>query len=249
MKNAYEQALNNVKKWGSAFGINLGGQPKQMVSPLPENDTLDTPGKSFYVAQNQAREQAAKMPKENFSATLKYPEWMANRAPATAVKGAMTQKPMQTSAGYQQILNNIQRAFKQYGNPPIATQSAQLAQLGEEFQKRGGNPYLPAALTIKETGGLKHQPAQVINNPAGIGPGIKYPNLETAILGGGNSGINGGPQKGMKGVLLGGLYDEYLKTGNLLDFFKVYTPENVHDNPSYKDQIQLMNQLLSMFQE
>lgn len=165
--------------------------------------------------------------------------------PVTLVKAAQASKPV---AAYEEVLHNIKKGFNNYGNPPIASKAAQLAQLGVEVAQKGGNPYLPAALTLKETGGLRYGPAQEINNPVGIGPGIRYPNLDVAILGGGNSGVNGGPQKGLKGVLFNGLYNDYYKTGNLQDFFKHYTPEEAHNNPSYQDQIELMQTLLDLFE-
>lgn len=161
------------------------------------------------------------------------------------VSQAQTQgKPAPISQTRAQILKNIQKGFERYGNPPIATMAAELAAVGEEVMQRGGNPYLPAALTLKETSGLKHVPAQRINNPVGIGPGISYPDLEVAIMGGGPQN-----QQGLRGVLTSPYYDDYYASGDLVDFFKRYTPQESHNNPTYEEQIRLMNTLLDLFQK
>lgn len=152
--------------------------------------------------------------------------------------------PTPTTLAYKQILENIMQGYRAYGNPPIATASPHLATLGLELQQKGGNPYLPAALALKETGGLKYRPAQSINNPFGIGPGVAYPDIKTSILGG---GVN--KQRGLRGVLLSGAYNPYLQSGNLVDFFKTYTPVEAHNNPSYTDQVALMNELLGFFEK
>ena len=135
------------------------------------------------------------------------------------------------------IEKNIKKGYKKYKKkynlkeiPPIASMSAVLAKLGLELEKRGGDAYLPPALAIKETSALQHKPAQIINNPFGIGPHIKYPDLETSILGGGPD-----DQLGLKGVLENSAYDPYFKSGDLLDFFKTYTPTKDKRNPSYEN--------------
>lgn len=225
MESAIRNAYGNAQKWGQVFGVKLPNLPQpqgKIISPLPSGQGGGMPMKPI-------------------------PTQMPNVKPKNmpAVKGASI-KPV---PAVNIIKQNLDKGFKKYGSPPIATMSAALAEVGHEVAQRGGNPYLPAALTIKETSGLKHAPAQKINNPAGIGPGISYPNLDIAIRGGGTGGVNGAPQKGLRGVLQNPVYDEYYKTGNLVDFFKRYTPQESHNNPSYAKQIQLTNEILSLFEE
>lgn len=219
MESAIRNAYGNAQKWGQVFGVKLPNLPQ------PQGKIIS--------------------PLPSNPALIKKPN--------TSVKGVQaptpTPAPKRPIPAVNIIKQNLDKGFKKYGSPPIATMSAALAEVGHEVAQRGGNPYLPAALTLKETGGLKHVPAQKINNPAGIGPGISYPNLDIAIRGGGTGGVNGAPQKGMRGVLQNPAYDEYYKTGNLVDFFKRYTPQESHNNPSYAKQIELTNQLLRLFEE
>ena len=143
---------------------------------------------------------------------------------------------------------NISKGYKEYQNRynldevPIATKAPELARLGYEIEQRGGDPYLPAALAIKETGGLNYEPAKRINNPFGLGPHVSYPNLDVSILGGGPDN-----QKGLRGVLFGKRYRLYFDSGDLLDFFKKYTPTTDERNPSYEKQIRQMNTYLDFF--
>lgn len=258
--SALQQAIQFI---GEKLGL---AQPK-IISPIPDYQVLTPALENYYKMDQMKADAAHKWNIEHANdptptpMQIHYPEWMAN-APAKKTAVTITPTPGGANAqvlsaqtkrkpsGYETILSNLQKGFAKYGNPPIASHAADLAQLGYEVAQKGGDPYLPAALTLKETGGLSYGPAQAINNPAGIGPGIKYPDLTTAILGGGTSGINGGPQKGMRGVLFNGLYDDYYKSGNLQDFFKHYTPADApgHNNPSYNEQINLMNQLLGYFE-
>lgn len=160
---------------------------------------------------------------------------------------AQAQEPQPTPQPQINYEDVIREGLTEWGKgtaPPIASASAQLAELGGELPHR----YLPAALSLKETGGLTTA-GQEEANPFGIGPGIKYPDPQTAIMGGGNMGADGGPQKGLKGVILNsGIYDDYLESGNLKDFFSHYTPDNVHNNPGYDEQIQLINDLMAVFE-
>lgn len=241
-----------IQRFGGVAPKNQMIENPNVISPVSTSDQL-TQGLIYKIKSDQQFEQNAKTPSNFVPKTVQYPAWMANAPTPTSTPKQVVGKTMaattptpapQYNATTQEILKRIMAGYQKMGNPPIATQAGNLATLGAEVQRRGGNPYLPAALALKETGGLRYGPAQTINNPFGIGPGVKYPDLKTAILGGNN-------QQGLRGVLLNGIYDEYLKTGNLQDFFKRYTPVDAvgHNNPSYKDQIALMNELLSNFEK
>ena len=144
-------------------------------------------------------------------------------------------KPIQSmpSAG------DFQKGFANYGqNVPIATASAQLAQ-GAQSLPSTIDPYLAAVIAIMESqGGLK----QVgVNNPFNLRglqnnrtQFINYPDLTTAILGGNNQGVQ---SKGFYGqILQNPSYEPFRKSGDLADFFKVYTPPGPeYGNPSLED--------------
>ena len=147
---------------------------------------------------------------------------------------------------------NIHKGFEKYGagrEVPMATMSAQLAELGQQLP----NPYLPAALALKESSGLVNTPEnqrmRAYSNPFGIkdiGGLVRYPNLQTAIMGGGNRAPGGTPQMGLKGTLLSDYYKDYRQSGNLEDFLRVYTPPG-GTNASMQTQLAVLKQLLSYF--
>lgn len=122
--------------------------------------------------------------------------------------------------------------------PPVASMSSEIASAGEGLP----DELLPAILALMETGGGKHMASK--NNPYNLGPGIEYPDLKTAIVGGGPR-----DQKGFKGVIHGGLYDKYKESGKLEDFFNTFTPPGPeHGNPSMEELIQRYHSLRSLFQ-
>lgn len=124
--------------------------------------------------------------------------------------------------------------------PPVATLSGQLAEAGQQLP----DPLLPAILSLMETGGLNPSQTQTLNNMFNIGPGINYPQPETAILGGGSNN-----QQGLLGTLLNsGYYDGYLQSGDLRDFFRHFTPSSDPRNPNQDQLIQRYNMLQSLFQ-
>lgn len=140
-----------------------------------------------------------------------------------------------------QITQNIQKGFIKYGiDPNTAQQNAQyFAQAGQGLP----DPYLPATIALKESSGGKTSQGQ--NNWINImSPGtdtpVDYPDMQTALLGG-----NG--HAGFKGIMNSGIYNDYLKSGNLNDFFSHYTPASDPRNADYSSQIQTYNQLRSNF--
>lgn len=151
----------------------------------------------------------------------------------------------------------LQKGFSKWGKgtpPPIATKSAQLAQLGKTLPKNLAA--FPAALTLRETGGLSNsESGRIANNPIGIMPGgvlAKYPSLDVGILGGGTGGPGGKPQMGLKGVLADPRYKPFLQSQNLADFVRVYSPhldrKGNEINPPEDKQVQDLIYLMSLFQ-
>lgn len=119
-----------------------------------------------------------------------------------------------------------------YDNP-LATMSAEMAQ--GAVNSNLPDPYLPATMNLMETGGSKNMASE--NNYFNYGSNPK-PDAQTAIdrvyQGIGNTGDNG-------------LYKDYLKTGNIGDFFKRYTPSSDPRNPNQEALIETYNKLRQYF--
>lgn len=139
---------------------------------------------------------------------------------------------------YPQIITQGMQRFLPDNPPPAATMGAQLAQAGRGLP----DPLLPAIVALMESGGGANMKG---NNMFNIGPGVSYPDLQTAIIGGGPDN-----QRGMQGLLRpGGLYDTYRNSGRLEDFFNTFTPPGPeHGNPSMEELIQRYNALKLLFQ-
>ena len=127
---------------------------------------------------------------------------------------------------------------------PVATQAANLLEAGQGLP----DPLLPTVLTLKETRGGLDLLNRLVgkNNPGNILPpgGLAdYPSMDVGILGGGPQ-----EQKGLRGVLMGPAYENYRNTGNLEDFFRVYSPGGPeHGNPSLEEQIRQYQALRQYF--
>lgn len=165
---------------------------------------------------------------------------MVGKAQKPQVMGMQTRPPVAKTP--QVTGENVMRGFKRFSNPPppAATLSAQLAEAGQDLP----DPFLPAILTLMETGGLHPNKTATPNNLFNVGPSINYPTPEASILGGGERN-----QLGLKGLLRpGGLYDDYLQSGNLADFFNHFTPPGEeYGNPSMEELMDRYNSLRSLF--
>lgn len=195
------------------------------ISPLPEKDTLNTPGKLYYVNNNNFQEQQAKQP-------------------GVAVMGATDTAPT-TPSNFADILR---KGFLKFNaNSPLATVSGSFEKAGQGLP----DPYMPAVLALKETGAGTRPNPLGLNNPLNIGPDINYPSYDVALNGGGTWGSTGGPQMGFAGLMKNGMYDNYLKTKSLLDFFQTYTPWKDNNgkviNDSYDKQINDYNSLKTQY--
>lgn len=159
----------------------------------------------------------------------------AQQAPQRAVQGARTMQPVSD------LERNIQAGYNRYSNPqvPVATLSAQLAEAGSQLP----DPYLPAVLALMETQGLRQ--ARTPNNIFNVGPDFDYPDPETAILGGGPRN-----QMGLIGLLTkSGLYDDYMQSGDLTDFFDTYTPPGEeYGNPEMEQLLERYYSIRDLFE-
>lgn len=166
------------------------------------------------------------------------------------------QQPVQPS---QQPQNNqpipqpqdFANGFAKFGsNVPVATASGAFSKAASMLPPTV-DPYLPAIIALLETGGGANA---VANNNAfnisGIQNGqqgyVSYPDYTTALLGGNN---NGDQSQGFIGTLLNNpAYAPFLKSGNLADFFKVYTPPGAqYGNPDLPTMLNNYAQLRSLF--
>lgn len=135
------------------------------------------------------------------------------------------------------MIEALQKGFADYGlksgmENPLATASAYMAQKAQENPLP--DPYLPAVMNLMETGGSKHM-AQP-NNYFNWGTNPK-PDINTAI------------DRIYEGVSNPeGKYADYIKSGNLADFFRVYTPSSDPRNPTQDELIKRYTQLRKYFE-
>lgn len=148
--------------------------------------------------------------------------------------------------------NDYMAGFSKFGNSgaPIATQSASFAEAAKRLPDNI-DPFLPAVIALMETAGGSRQVAN--NNPFNIRGQqngtlkfIDYISPEVALLGGDNNGVQ---SKGFIGQLLTNpAYANFLKTGNLSDFFNSYTPPGpAYGNPSMEELLARYSNLRSLF--
>lgn len=174
--------------------------------------------------------------------------------PLKVVRPVVTQAPSPTPepTGASISPDQIRAGLTEFGGgtaPPVASYSAQLAQLGNELARRYPNidPAFIAALALKESGGGQNIP-EGSNNPYGIMSDdqtgnrslAQYPDFGVATLGGGQN-----DQQGLRGTLFAGPYDEALQSGNLEQFFNTYSPPS--ENALTAQQVVEFLQLLEYF--
>lgn len=224
----FQDILNKVK---TTFGVG-NNQP---VSPVPQIDTLSQPWQQQYVAQQQQQPTTPAT-----SSKMEYPAWMGN-APASPSGSVLAAQYAQPSPTPTSVPSNLAKIIKQgiekYDkNSPVATLSAELAQAGHGLP----DSLLPTILSLIETHGGRDITKGKNNyyNALPTRAGVNYPDPRTAILGG-----NG--QKGLYGLLTSGLYDKYLKSGKLEDFFSRYSPAS--ENASIADQVDRYNSIKDQY--
>lgn len=164
-------------------------------------------------------------------------------------KPAPTSTPQRTVPTPQ----DFQSGFSKFGNgnPPMATMSADLSKAATQLPPTI-DPYLAAVISLMETGGGVKQAAN--NNaynitgtqPGNTSPFINYPSPSVALLGGDNNGVQ---SKGFVGNLLQNpSYEPFRQSGNLADFFKVYTPPGqAYGNPSMEDLLARYQAIRALF--
>ena len=143
------------------------------------------------------------------------------------------------------LTGTIQSGLERFSpGTPLASQSAQLAQAGQDLPDQ----LLPVLVALAETRGGKDllERTRGANNPFNImygGDLIDYPDLSTAILGGGGS-------RGFSGLMRpGGLYEDYRQSGDLSDFLSRFSPfGSEYGNPEEEQQLSNYAYLRSLFE-
>lgn len=214
--------IDNIK---NLFGMNNQHlENKNIASPVPQNEQLTNPALLNWHANQISREALAHAQNQQ-----------------RPINNYISPTPTQMPA----VVNNalLQHIQKGLAGTPAATLSAQFAQAGQGL----ADPYLPAVLARKETGGGKRMSDKnnllnILYGGIGHSP---YDSPEQNIVGG-----NG--KKGWMGLMHGGLYDKYLNSGDLNDFFKVYTPHVDNNgkpiNGGYPEQISQYNAIRKSFE-
>jgi hypothetical protein len=149
----------------------------------------------------------------------------------------------------EELEENIKRGLRRAGfaKAPIATQSAELAQAGEELPENI-DQYLPTIISLMESRGLQDIiPAQKSNPYNIFYPGtqtpVDYGSPDVAILGGGPKN-----KYGFMGIMReGGPYQEFRESGKLEDFFRKFTPSSDPNNPSNEELVRRYEKLRQYF--
>lgn len=127
-----------------------------------------------------------------------------------------------------------------FGSAPANRLAPQFAQVGAQLPPKV-DPFLPVILALMESGGGQYLSSP--NNLFNIGPGFSYPSLEVALMGGGPQN-----QLGFQGLLRPeGLYQDFLNSGDLGQFFNKFTPSSDPLNPSQAQLVQRFNTLRGNF--
>lgn len=216
-------------------------QGNQTVSPLPDNTTNPLPGsatpesgmgmvgKTYFDATNAISGIRATANRNLLQLGTKlsnmnpFKKPMAAAPEPTAQPTPMpmpssTPQPIQgnTAADYQAA---IEEGYKNWGSPPAATMSAQMASYIDKYPIFKKHPFLLPALTLLESGGGSKM--KMPNNPTNWGIYVKdfKPSSMAETIDKTATGI----AERMPA------YEAFRKSGNLEDLARVYAPES--DNP------------------
>lgn len=141
--------------------------------------------------------------------------------------------------------------FNQFGsNVPVAQNPQMFADAAQRLPAKV-DPLLPAIISLMETGGgqnlsAANNPFNIRGTQGGQTQFINYPSLETALLGGQNGPDTSG---GLVGLINNSpYYENFRNTGNLSDFFNVYTPPGeAYGNPTMDDLLRRYLSIRSLF--
>lgn len=166
------------------------------------------------------------------------------KAPDLKIKPVQAQEPRPSSSDFQS-------GFKKFNtNAPVATASPYFAEAAQKMPDKV-DPFLAAIIALMETGGgMNTASSNNLFNLSGTQNGqqgfVSYPDFQTSLLGGSNQGVQ---SQGFVGTILNNpAYENFRNTGNLADFFNVYTPPGAdYGNPSLEELISRYNALRALF--
>lgn len=208
----------------------------QKPVPPPEQVDMNALGNLLGGAANKVGNFfSGLIPSKTYHYDFRSPAPQATGAPAaTPTIAPMATATPAPSAPPSDLEGVIRKAMAAYGNPPVATLSAELAQAGEGLP----DPLLPAIVSLKESSGGKNltHPNNFVNI---LQPGkFDYPTPQSNI-----TGEHGDDRWSFKELLNeGSPYAKYRNSGDLADFFRPYTPPG-GANASLEDQIAMYNAL------
>lgn len=231
-----------VDRLGGAFGSALDAirdrmSPQLRQAPIPQEDVLDSYAKRSNHAWNQGMAGWAQPP-------------VAEAAEAMLPTPTPTNVPMRYAPA---TLDAISQGFSRFGGDvPISSAAKAFVQAGEELPDNI-DPYLPAVISLMETGGGRHNVGDYnAFNISGTQNGkrgfVGYPDYETAILGGPNGDVE---SSGFVGLISeGSPYAKFRETGRLDDFFRSYTPPGEqYGNPSMEQLLDRYARIRRLFVE
>lgn len=261
------QGIGNVASGTlDSIGQRFLNQQPRIASPVPENETLTEPGLLYYVAREQAMEEAARQNPgpTMINKTLVPPQSWAN-APQPGQRISLGKPTVVPGSGGQRVQSSsvlgtntgipgadaYRRGFERFKpGIPVMSIADRFAEAASRLPKNI-DPYLPAVLALMETGGGE----KVVGdnnawNLSGTQNGkrgfVGYPDFATALLGGDNGGVQ---SQGFVGTVLNDApYAKFRNTGNLADFFQVYTPPGEeYGNPSMEELLDRYARLRALF--
>lgn len=161
---------------------------------------------------------------------------------------AMVQSPVKKDKTLKdQISQGLEKSG--FGKAPIASELDAFVEAGEMLGERGVDPLLPVIVALMESGGGANVKDPGANNPFNIfKPGTEnpaqYANFRESLFGPEGSGET----LNLMGLLReGGLYQDFIDSGDVSMFFDRFTPGSDPRNPSNKELVERFNKLKSNF--
>lgn len=159
--------------------------------------------------------------------------------------------PTQAPGGdRQKMIDAYTEGFKHWGSPPAATLSALMVDEAQKYPIFQKYPWLPAALTILESGGGKN-----LTKREDVSPAHRQFNLT-------NWGVNlpqgyyepTGPEDVLQKTISGigsrmGAYEPFRTSGNLQDFANVYAPSSDNPGTGGSDYARNAQSIMDIFQK
>lgn len=161
-------------------------------------------------------------PPQSYRTDQKFPEVLSPLGMGAG--GGKSSPEVQQQPDRQRLMDAYAKGFEHFGNPPAATLSGLMVDESQKYPIFQKYPFLPAALTILESGGGSNMgPRQLPHNITSWGinlpPGYFEPQSVEEVLLKTLSGIGKRTSA----------YEPFRQSGNLEDLGNIYAPDS--DNP------------------